>query len=388
MRWRLKPGFGLGGRFDRTLNTEVLSSFDLRQEDEYWMEQALLVAMNGVGWAAPNPSVGCVIVKDKRIIAEGFTQAFRLEHAERMAFSQIDNLEHLRHATAYVTLEPCAHVGNQPPCVELFLESPIQRIVIACPDPDLRVNGVGIQKLKAAGKEVVVGVLQAEAQAWHFPFLKNRITQKPIWIAKWAENQDGYLADDQGNSKWITGSDSRAYTHWLRQKYDAILVGAATHLKDRPALTVRDCAEPHRRNPDRLVFDPKGLLCRLPKNDVLIHDQSPLYVYVEESNLVDPPKAEGLHWIPFNGISGFIQEVEKTNFNRPLQSVFCEGGARLLNSLMRHDIFDVVHQFRGKKIFNQTDPRYRVEFKPSESWFCAINHQFQHDDLHEWVKCF
>ena len=395
MNWKLRPGYSLGGRIDRTLRNSVPSNFDLstpESADLYWMEQALLISMNGVGWTPPNPAVGCVIVRENQWIASGFTQAYKKEHAERMAFAQIQNPDDLKGATVYVTLEPCTHTGHQPPCVDLLLKSPVQRVVVACTDPDDRVAGRGIQKLKDAGKEVVVGVLQSEAQAWHFPFLKNRLTQKPVWIAKWAQTESGHLADADGNSKWITNSESRAYTHWLRQKYDAILVGAQTWVTDRPSLTVRDCAEPHRRNPNRLVYDPKGLLTELSVSEILIHRESPVFVYLEQSvydaKKTALPKDLNLSWIPFQGIEGFVRAVETTVFDRPLQSIFCEGGARLLNVLMQHGIFDAVHRFQGKRVFDRVDSRHRVNFSPDQNWFCAINHQFQDDVLQEWVKCF
>jgi diaminohydroxyphosphoribosylaminopyrimidine deaminase/5-amino-6-(5-phosphoribosylamino)uracil reductase len=395
MKWTLRPGYSLGGRIDRTLRNSVTPSFDFstpESTDLYWMEQALLISMNGVGWTAPNPAVGCVIVRENQLIASGFTQTYKKEHAERMAFAQIQNRDDLKEATVYVTLEPCTHTGHQPPCVDLLLKSPVRRVVVATADPDVRVAGQGIQKLKDAGKEVVVGILQNEAQAWHFPFLKNRLAQKPVWIAKWAQTESGHLADADGNSKWITNSESRAYTHWLRQKYDAILVGAQTWITDRPSLTVRDCAEPHRRNPARLVFDPKGLLAELPIKDILIHDESPVWVYLDEDiyqakkNYL--PEAKGLTWISFRGVEGFVKAVESTAFERPLQSIFCEGGARLINTLMQHGIFDAVHRFQGKVSFACVDSRHRVNFSPDSNWFCAINHQFQDDVLQEWVKCF
>lgn len=385
MQWALKKGFSLGGRIDRTLQENVAPSFEFGT-DEYWMEQALLTAMNAVGWSAPNPSVGCVIVHENEVLATGFTQAFKREHAERMAFQSLDqNLElktKLSGATAYVTLEPCSHVGHQPPCVDLLINSPICRVVVATQDPDERVSGRGIQKLKDAGKEVVVGVLQNEAQAWHFPFLKNRMVGKPVWIAKWAQTESGHMADADGNSKWITNAQSRAYTHWLRQKYDAILIGAQTYIADQPSLTVRDCATPHRRNPHRLIFDPKAKLSE-------VETQGPMWIYVEAHRLKDLPARDGVTWIGFDGsISGFQKAVEDTVFDRPLQSIFCEGGATLLNLLMRHNIFDVIHRFQGTKIFEKTHSRYQVEFVPGSDWFLANNHQFQDDDLQEWVKCF
>ena len=227
----LKSGFALGGRIDRTLNAKVEPSFPFgspEYTDEYWMEQALICSMNSVGLSPPNPSVGCVLVKNQGVLASGFTQATGGEHAERMAFKNLPKDIDLSDVTAYVTLEPCSHFGSQPPCADLFLNTGLKKMVVACQDPDSRVNGEGIQRLRDNGIEVVVGVLEAEVRAFLFPFIFNRTQHRPAWIGKWAQTPQGYLADANGHSKWISNVQSRAYTHWLRQKYDVIVVGAET----------------------------------------------------------------------------------------------------------------------------------------------------------------
>ncbi len=382
----LSPGFGLGGRYDRALIEAPSLSFPLGT-DEYWMEQALLISMNSVGLSPPNPSVGCVLVKDQKIISSGYTQSFGKEHAERMAFQNLPENPDLRDVTAYVTLEPCSHFGSQPPCVDLFLKHPVKRMVIALMDPDDRVNGLGIQKLKDAGIEVSIGVLAKEVAAFHFPFLANRILKKPIWIAKWAQTKEGYLADAQGQSKWITGKQSRAYTHWLRQKYDAIVVGARTFLADQPALTVRDSAPPHSRNPSRIVFDPKGLLL---KNASSFTDWK---VFVLQSVLdgLQGPTPACVFGIPegpeFLG-NRFKLAVERTDWPRPLQSVMVEGGASLLNELFLAQGFDAAHIFTGARNFADKSDSYRVNWKPDSQWKLVSQHKFEQDDLQEWVKAF
>jgi diaminohydroxyphosphoribosylaminopyrimidine deaminase/5-amino-6-(5-phosphoribosylamino)uracil reductase len=404
----MKPGFGLGGIFLRTLD----SNFDIRtaknlvatitpESHEYWMAYALQVSMNAVGWSAPNPAVGCVIVKNKTVIAEGFTQAYRHEHAERMAFQNLAESAHasedLKDAVVYVTLEPCSHTGFQPPCVDLLLASPIKTFVIACSDPDERVSGLGIEKLKQAGKTVIVGVLEEEVRAWHFPFLKNKEIKKPVWIGKWAQTKDGYLADSVGASQWITNEHSRAYTHWLRQKYDAILVGAGTWLEDHPRLDVRNCAGPVRRHPIRLIFDPRAKLSieQFGLSSIPPSAENPIYVFTCSDYF---PKREELPpgvnrilvpatSISENFISSFQSTVEKMQFDRPLQSVFCEGGPLLLSLLLKENIFSALHVFTGVKEFSSTDDRYQVSWKPNEDWVRLCVHNFEDDYLHEWVNC-
>ncbi len=402
MKPLLKSEFGMGGIFERTLPATMKSSSPTHLHEikshEYWMKHAIHLAMNAVGWSAPNPSVGCVIVKDNQVLAEGFTQAYRHEHAERIAFQALMKnvypVGFLKEATVYVTLEPCAHFGSQPPCVDLLIDSEISHVVIACLDPDSRVNGKGIEQLKQAGKKVTVGVLENEARAWHFPFLKNRILEKPIWIAKWAENENGYLADAHGNSKWITQAKSRAYSHWLRQKYDAVLVGAQTWIQDQPQLTVRDCDLPHRRDPIRLIFDPKGKIRSLAPQAL------PTYFFVGNDAEIGPEVENVTRVVIPAGsqspdlISAFREAVEGLKLERPIQTIFCEGGPTLLNLLFQEDVFEAVHRFQGSKIFTETNAKQQVTFLKSSDqalmakWSLVSEHYFDDDCLQEWAKWF
>lgn len=389
MKLDLNDQYGLGGRFDRAIQGEQEPLSPL-YSDEFWMEKALLASMNSIGWSAPNPGVGCVIVKENQILATGFTQAFRHEHAERIAVQSLASKDLLRGATAYVTLEPCSHFGSQPPCADLFLNSGLSRLVVAVQDPDPRVNGAGIERLRSSGIQVDLGILEREARLWHFPFLRNRIQQKPVWIGKWAQTPNAYLADRQGHSKWITNAQSRAYTHWLRQKYDAIVVGAQTYLRDQPKLNVRDCAEPIRRNPIPIVFDPKGKLLLAGFH----HEASGGKVLICESSL------KGVGSIPAwvkvvegePGHPDLIQRFQKSSENldlvRPLQSIMVEGGASLLNLLLEQERLDALHVFTGIQEFQENDARYQIKFKPKENWSCASSHHFDLDYLQEWVKEF
>ncbi len=375
MNKQLKKGFSSGGILERTLSNSVaiesLIPDSVQSQDERWMTLALLEAMNGVGWASPNPAVGCVLVKDGAIVARGFTQNYGGKHAERMAFESLQkdcSLQDLKGLSAYVTLEPCTHFGKQPPCVDLLFHPCVDEVIIACFDPDHRVSGRGIEQLKQSGKKVRVGVLEAEARAWHLPFLNSRELKKPLWVAKWAENQEGLLADSSGNSKWITNQKSRAYTHWLRQKYDAILVGSGTWLVDQPKLTVRDCAKPHHRDPVILIHDP---------SDRIQIDSVPpsIRIYKQKS------------------VKELVEAIESTDFGFELQSVFCEGGAKTLNELFRLEKIDIVHRFIGQKDFGalaKGSPHRIHAFDPSvgATWECTTLCDLDYDRLQEWAKCF
>jgi diaminohydroxyphosphoribosylaminopyrimidine deaminase/5-amino-6-(5-phosphoribosylamino)uracil reductase len=382
----LKSGFAFGGRIDRALNEKVEPSFPFGT-DEYWMEQALLISMNSCGLSPPNPSVGCVLVKNQTAIASGFTQATGSEHAERMAFKMLPENPDLSEVTAYVTLEPCSHFGSQPPCSDLFLNTKLKKIVIACQDSDSRVNGEGIARLRANGIEVAVGVLASEVQAFLFPFFFDRLKKEPAWIGKWAQTPNGYLADASGQSKWISNSQSRAYTHWLRQKYDVIVVGAETYLRDLPKLNVRDAAPPHHRDPVPVIFDPKGKLFghTLPAN--FLH-------FVGEASL---PKNQALasqvSIIPHHDsaeslFKNFKKALNQRHFPLPLQSVMVEGGASLLNALFKFDLLNAAHQFTGPKEFSSKDERYRMNWKGSASWELITDCNFSEDSLQEWRKRF
>jgi diaminohydroxyphosphoribosylaminopyrimidine deaminase/5-amino-6-(5-phosphoribosylamino)uracil reductase len=387
MKAVLKKGFGIGGRIARTLAADPAPSFPFGTA-EYWMEQALLQSMESVGRAQPNPAVGCILVQNQQVIGRGSTRAWKQEHAERVAFSGIDPGANLHEAVAYVTLEPCTHQGFQPPCVNLLLQCPIPKFVIAVPDPDPRVNGAGIRMLREAGKTVEVGILGPEARAWNLNFFMTRKTGRPLWAAKWAQTLSGHLCDASGHSKWITGAESRAHVHWLRQKYDAIVVGAQTFLLDQPQLTVRDCAEPHHRSPERFVFDPKGRTLDLPSER-----RVGFRILVCESELraraggiesgiipvpapVDSPELWGV----------FRQVLESLEFPRPLQSVLVEGGPGLLQELLKHDFFTVVHRFVGARNFETVSEEHRMAWAPGEGWSFQTDEEIHGDTLHEWIK--
>jgi diaminohydroxyphosphoribosylaminopyrimidine deaminase/5-amino-6-(5-phosphoribosylamino)uracil reductase len=383
----LKKGFGSGGRIDRTLAFDPTPLFPFGT-DEYWMEQALLDSMESIGLSQPNPAVGCVLVQNGHAIARGSTRAWKQEHAERVAFSGLDPGADLHRATAYITLEPCSHQGFQPPCVDLFLNSPIPKIVIAVADSDPRVQGEGIRLLQNAGKTVVVGILGPECEAWNQNFLIAKKTGRPVWAAKWARTPTGHLCDSQGHSKWITGAASRAHTHWLRQKYDAIVVGARTFLVDQPRLTVRECAGPIHRDPERFVFDPHGRTLDAPES---LRVGFRILVCESELRTRGGRVPAGVIPVPAGVDSSdlwaaFRESIETAPFPRPLQSILVEGGPGLLNELFKLDFFTLVHRFTGARNFKELSEKHRVPWEPGAGWTFQAEEEFQGDRLHEWRK--
>jgi diaminohydroxyphosphoribosylaminopyrimidine deaminase/5-amino-6-(5-phosphoribosylamino)uracil reductase len=376
----LKPGFSFGGPLEQILPSEywlksgqaksLLPPTDL---DSYFMLEALKESLSSVGISNPNPAVGCILVNaEGRELARGATQAYLGPHAERVALGKILNPHDLAGATAYVTLEPCSHHGNQPPCVDLFTSSKIKRVVIARMDPNPLISGEGIRKLRNAGKEVSLGLNHTEITAWNFPFFAYQTVKRPIFILKWAQTLDGQLADDQGKSQWITGPIARSYTHWLRQRYDTVLVGAGTVLTDYPKLTVRDCGLPQQAQPLPIIFDPRGKLLEIGKKQQDKVCQNTLadgrkFVYVTTQSALKNNSGSWLSKLPnallltlpdplpdsatsdlklLHEFTSLIQRPELTQaLGRPLQSIMIEGGAQTLSLFLRAGYADLLHVF-------------------------------------------
>ncbi len=332
--------------------------------DAFWMTEAWLESMKNHGLTRPNPAVGCVLVNAAgKEISRGLTQPFPGLHAEKVAMDRVIDPTSLIGATAYVTLEPCSHIGRNPPCADLLAKSPIQRIVIARTDPNSLVQGQGIEKLRASGKQVVLGALSHEISAWNLGFFVQHTLKRPLIALKWAQTLDGQLADDTMKSHWISGPISRAYTHWLRQNYDLILVGAQTVLNDFPRLDVRDCNLPHQGEPLPILFDPKGLLLKasreiqtLLKNRTLLPHRKHVIV-TTQTNL----KANSKSWVHdlenvillgqpgqklIEELMQIIQGPEVTKaLGRDVQSIMIEGGSKTLSHWISAGYGDIFHTF-------------------------------------------
>ncbi len=201
------------------------------------MRAALALARRGLGTTWPNPSVGCVVVREGRVVGRGLTQPGGRPHAETQALAMAG--EAARGADAYVTLEPCNHTGQTPPCTEALIAAGVARVIVAGTDPDSRVDGAGIARLRQAGIEVVTGVLAAEADAMQAGFLHRVRHGRPLVTLKLATTLDGRIATRGGESQWITGPAAREAAHALRGRHDAVLVGVGTVAADNPSLTCR-----------------------------------------------------------------------------------------------------------------------------------------------------
>lgn len=205
--------------------------------DLRWMRAALALAQRGLGRVWPNPAVGCVIVRDGRAIGRGWTQPGGRPHAEAMALAQAGG--GAKGATAYVSLEPCAHYGKTPPCCDSLIDAGISRVVSPMKDPDPRVAGQGFDRMRAAGLSVDVGLLADEAFAANEGFLMRQNLGRPMVTLKLAASLDGGIATASGESRWITGAEARRRVHLMRAQTDAIMIGAGTARADDPGLDVR-----------------------------------------------------------------------------------------------------------------------------------------------------
>lgn len=226
------------------------------RSDADWMRAAIALAERGRSLSSPNPSVGCLLVRDGRVIGRGWTDRGGRPHGEAMALAQAGDAA--RGATAYVTLEPCAHESARGrACADLLIASGVARVVIGCQDPDPRTNGTGIERLRAAGIAVETGVLESEARASLAGFLTRQVLGRPFVTLKLATSLDGQIAMADGSSRWITGDAARAHAHVERARHDAILVGGGTYRADAPKLDVRLAGLEH-RSPRRVLLSRMG----------------------------------------------------------------------------------------------------------------------------------
>jgi len=310
----------------------------LHSADDRWMRLALALGARGLGTTWPNPAVGCVIVKDGHVLGRGWTQAGGRPHAESMALAQAGATA--KGATAYVTLEPCAHTGKTPPCADALVNAGIARAVIATGDPDPRVAGKGLDKLRAAGIELRSGVLEAEARQANIGFLTRITKKRPAVTLKLASSLDGKIATNTGESQWITGDASRAYVHLLRASHDAVMVGSGTSLADDPSLTVRLDGLKHRA-PVRIVLDSN---LSTPADSQLGRTSKDTAVWMCHGRDADTrawakTSAELIACLADTGGLSLNDTLAKIA-ERGITRVFCEGGGKLAAALIRESYVD------------------------------------------------
>lgn len=337
--------------------------------DDRFMRAALALARRGLGNVWPNPAVGCVITRDGRVLGRGWTQPGGRPHAETEAIARArrhsgsPSAAPLAGATAYVSLEPCAHFGKTPPCADALVKAGVARVVVAAADPDPRVSGRGIARLRAAGIAVTTGLREAEAAALNAGFFLRVKEGRPLVTLKLASTLDGRIATASGESRWITGEAARARVHALRAGHDAVMVGSNTVLADDPLLT---CRLPglERRSPVRIVID--GRL-RTPLTSAVVADAGAVATWIVTALDVgrtlsfqvpsfearaDAFRACGVTIIevPQAGETVDLHAALRALGERGLTRLLVEGGGGLGAALLRARLVDRIAWFRAGRI--------------------------------------
>lgn len=323
---------------------------DARGVDAAHMNTALALGRRGLGRVWPNPAVGCVLARERRVVARGWTQPGGRPHAEAEALARAGSAA--RDATCYVTLEPCSHRGRTPPCADALIEAGVARVVAAIGDPDPRVSGRGFARLSEAGIAVERGPGEAEAQFDNAGFLTRIDAGRPLVALKAATTLDGRIAARNGRSRWITGPAARAAAHRLRARYDAVMVGGRTALLDNPRL---DCRLDglRDRSPLRIVAD-GGLA--LPPTHHLAADGRPCWAFCRED--ADEERAQALEdagirliRLPTDAegrmdLAAGLLRLGEAGLTRLL----VEGGGMLAAALLKAGLVDRIHWFRAPAV--------------------------------------
>lgn len=338
--------------------------------DEIFMREALRIARNAEGRTAPNPLVGAVIVKDGKIVAEGWHRQAGTPHAEIHALNMAGELA--KNSTLYVTLEPCSHFGRTPPCAKSIVNAGIKKVVAAMKDPNPKVAGRGFEILRGAGVEVEFGILEDEARKLNEIFIKWVTKNLPFVTLKFACSLDGKIATASGESQWISCEASRKFTHHLRDLNDAILVGVGTVLKDNPSLTTRLVQG---KNPVRVIVDSNA---RTPLDSNVVIDKSARTIIATTSN-APPEKISALKNLGVeiitagDGLRVDLKILMHELAEQEITSVLVEGGGTINFSMLKENLVDKVLAFVAPKIIGGKNSLTAVEGAGFEKLSDAVN---------------
>ncbi len=328
-------------------------------EDEKYMARCLQLAMNGSAHAAPNPMVGAVIVHNHRIIGEGYHIRCGEAHAEVNAIRSVKESSLLRESSIYVSLEPCSHYGKTPPCADLIIEKQIPRVVVGCIDPFAKVSGRGIQKLREAGIDVTVGVLEEECLRLNRRFITFNKLKRPYITLKWAESANGFIdVERTGGSPFVLSSPlTQMLVHKRRAEHKGILVGSRTALLDNPSLTVRSW---HGENPIRMVIDRR---LSLPPHLQLFNGEVPTLIFTEKEHAPSPNK----EYITLDFQQNILPQIMQALYERNIQSLMVEGGQVLLQRFLDADLWDEICIEKTPAILPSgvKAPQCRIQQKPA-----------------------
>tara|TARA_B100000029_G_scaffold471774_1_gene511726 strand:- start:2 stop:1105 length:1104 start_codon:yes stop_codon:yes gene_type:complete len=346
-----------------------------------YMSYALELAKKGRGKVSPNPLVGCVIVKNGKIIGEGFHEKFGSNHAEVNAFNNCS--ESPIDADLYVNLEPCSFYGKTPPCVDAIISNSIKNVFIGNLDPNDEVNGKGIKKLQNARINVYKDILSDECFELNIGFYHWIKTGKPWVIAKVAQSKDGFLGISPNKTTSITGDDSKYEVHKLRSKVDAILVGRRTAEIDNPQLTVRKVLGP---NPIRVIADTYR---KLPLTLNLFNDNASKNIVLCSQDVFDNSKTSFCEYLSVK-LDGPRGNVRGHKFMDPhnilevlgksgITTLIIEGGMKLLNSFIRYDLIDEMHIYTSNDIIKSS--KLKNPLKINDDWNITKEKDFENDSL-------
>ncbi len=316
--------------------------------DRQILKQVLKLAKKGVGFTFPNPMVGAILIKNGKIIGQGYHKRAGLPHAEIEALKKAK--QDVTGTTLYVNLEPCSHFGRTPPCVDVIISTGIKRVVCSTLDPNPKVSGKGIEILERAGIEVVVGILEDEARELNEAFFTFHKKKRPFIGIKFAASLDGKIATSTSDSKWITNSQSRQFARSLRSHYQAVLVGINTILKDNPNLGGIEGGY----EPLRIVLDSK---LKIPLNSQVLRDKNILIATTENADQIKKKKLtdKEIGVISFKDervpIVEFLDELRK----REIISVLVEGGGETIGSFVDEKVVDKVYVFYAPIIIGGRD---------------------------------
>ena len=331
------------------------------EQDRQYMKMALELAQKGMGFTAPNPMVGAVIVKNGRIIGQGYHRKYGELHAEREALAVCT--EEPKGASIYVTLEPCCHYGKQPPCVNAILEAGIRRVIIGSSDPNPLVAGKGIRILKDHGIEVTENILKEECDKLNEAFFYYIQNKKPYVVMKYAMTMDGKIAAYTGESKWVTGEAARIHVQEQRLKYTGIMVGVGTVLADDPMLT---CRLENSRNPVRIICDSH---LRTPLTSKIVRTAETIPTILASSSK-DQQKIKNYEelgcqvlYVPEKNGHIYLNRLMELLGAAKIDSILLEGGGSLNWSALESGIVQKVQTYIAPKLFGGEEAKTPVEGK-------------------------
>ena len=310
---------------------------------EYFIRKCNELAKVGIGNVSPNPMVGSIIVYKNKIIGQGFHEKYGKEHAEVNAIKSVKDISLLKKSTLYVNLEPCCHFGKTPPCSELIIKEEIPTVVVGCLDPNPKVSGNGIKKLKENSIKVIYGILEKECLELNKRFFTFIQKKRPYIILKWAKSADNFIAPiDQTKPFWMTSEQSRMIVHRWRSEEDSIFVGTNTVILDNPSLDVRLTAG---ENPIRIIID-KNLSFNKDMN--VFNNKSKTIIFNEIKTLSSATN----YYLKVN-FKNLISEMLNELYNMDITSIIVEGGAYTLNKFIDKNIYDEVRVFTTKTLLKK-----------------------------------